>query len=357
MKIAPPAPPGKIRVDRRSRGGPDRLAPMTYIRPMCGSVVSCLLCLFAAQQPVALEAGPTAQPAADASVRLEDSERRLGPFQIQDRRFTVVLRIKRILGVPAPDPAWQTTLAAIEIEDEAGAVHYRRSFDYEVSGNEFADCWSASAKPLQGEHGSGLLVSYGVFPSAPLAGQSFQVFGLFEGRLVPLSKPVSVEGDLLNAQSAEPVIRTSEEPGRQLDALHFRVWTGSFFVVYPVLVDWLPARLTPAWRCLKMTSRGQRAPCRYRVQAERVARDEELTFVRLHAEPEEGAAAPRHVVVKPDSTVEFLEAEGEIRWVEDDAGVALVAGEDFWIRVRIDGRDGWIHTDEDLLEIGLLQAG
>ena len=97
--------------------------------------------------------------------------------------------------------------------------------------------------------------------------------------------------------------------------------------------------------------------CRYRLHADRIAQDSDLTFVRLHASADEDGAPPRHVVVKPDSAVELIESEGEVRWVEDDRGVALVPGDDFWVRVRIDGREGWIHTAEDLLALGLPQAG
>ena len=82
-----------------------------------------------------------------------------------------------------------------------------------------------------------------------------------------------------------------------------------------------------------------------------------MTFVRLHVEAEEGIGTPDHVVVKKDSKVEFLAAEGEVRWDEDERGVGLSPGDDFWIKVRIDAKEGWIHTQEDFLAIGLPQAG
>ncbi|MBI4479365.1 MAG: hypothetical protein HY651_05025 [Acidobacteria bacterium] len=78
-----------------------------------------------------------------------------------------------------------------------------------------------------------------------------------------------------------------------LMVLSFRVWTGNFFVIYPVRVDFVIAKAMPAWRCFRMTSQG----------------------------------------------------------------VGLSPGEDFWIKVRIDGKEGWIHTQEDFIAIGLPQAG
>lgn len=299
-------------------------------------------------------AGPAPQGPA---TQLEDVERQVGPFQIKGQRFTVVLHEKHVAGVAAPDPESQTTLAAIEMRDQAGTAHYRESFRYEVSGHEFTETVSASVELLEGRESSGLLVTYGVLPSTPLGGQSWQVFGLFDGKLVPFSKPIVLEGGLVNVESGQQLVKTSEESGRKGETLHFRIWTGNFFVIYPVLVDWLQAKLMPAWRCFDTSSPGQRAYCPYRVEAERVPQEEELTFVRLHAEAGEGTGPPRHVVVRKDSKVDFLGCAGEVRWQQDEGGVGLTPGDDFWIRVRIDGTEGWIHTQEDLMAIGLPQAG
>jgi hypothetical protein len=259
--------------------------------------------------------------------------------------------------VETPDPEWQSTLAVLEIVDESGRAHYRRTFPYELAGHEFAEPWSVAVQPLVGKSGKGLLVTYGVIPSTPLGGQSWQVLGLSNGRLVPFGNPISVEGALVNGGESEPQVETTEEPGREGDTLRFRVWTGNFFAVYPVLVDWSRASLAPAWRCSRSTSRGPRSDCAYAVEADRVPQEDELTFVRLHVEADEGMAAPSHVVLKQDSQVDLLECAGEVRWEQDERAIGLTPGDDFWIRVRIDGREGWIHTQEDFLALGLPQAG
>jgi len=259
--------------------------------------------------------------------------------------------------VEAPDPEWQTTLAALEIFDEDGAAHYRRTFPYEVAQNEFAAPLSVAVHPLVGKRGEGLLLTYGVVPSTPLGGQSWHVLGLSNGRLVPFGNPISVEGDLVNASGPEQRVETTEEPGRAGDTLRFRVWTGNFFAVYPVLVDWSKAKLEPARRCSRSTPRGPRSDCAYAVEADRVPQEDELTFVRLHGEADEGMGAPGHVVLKRESSVELLEGAGEVRWEQDERTIGLTPEDDFWIRVRIDGREGWIHTQEDFLALGLPQAG
>lgn len=64
-----------------------------------------------------------------------------------------------------------------------------------------------------------------------------------------------------------------------------------------------------------------------------------------------------HVVVKKDSKVEILKASGEQIWEEENEQIDLGLGEDLWLKVRIDGKEGWIHAQEDFNAIGLPQAG
>ncbi len=90
---------------------------------------------------------------------------------------------------------------------------------------------------LKGTHGTGLLVTYEVLPSARAGGQYQQVFGVVRGALVPFSKPFSTAG----GRDVEPIWRSrahllSDPPA---DALEFRVWTGNFFVIVSLSIDWL----------------------------------------------------------------------------------------------------------------------
>ena len=297
-----------------------------------------------------------AKESVSQSTRLEDLERQLGPLEIKGQRFTVVLHKKRVRGESPPDADFGETLERLEIKDAAGTVHFQREFPYEVSGNSFAETWDASAQVLEGKQGSGLLLTYGVLPSTPLGGESWQVFGLFDGKLVPFSKPLFTEGQLINGQAGEPVVETSEEPNLEADVLHFRVWTGNLFVIVPLRLDWLQGKMGPAWRCTKMTFRGPRPVCRLSVEAERVPQ-EDRTFVRLYPEAEETAGIPQHAVVEKDSKVEFLAAETALIGDEDTEGVGLAASDDVWLKVRIDGKESWIHTQEDFYAIGLPMAG
>jgi hypothetical protein len=105
-----------------------------------------------------------------------------------------------------------------------------------------------------------------------------------------------------------------------------------------------------------MTSHGMQPVCVYRVEGERSQPDHD-TFVRLFADYFEPDAAPQNVMVKKNSKVDVLQAAGVLIWGEGQEIVGLGIGEDLWIKVRIDGKEGWIHTDEDFNAAGLPMAG
>jgi hypothetical protein len=306
----------------------------------------------------ALQDEPPAPVAEVFPQRIEDFERRFGPFDVSGQQFRVILRMKRVVtGQAVVDPDFGETLTGIEIQDAQGVIHYQNSFAAaEVSEGRFVETTVASVMPARGRLGNGLLITFGSLPSTPLGGSSWQVFGLLEGRLTQFNKPLYLEGDLVNAGGEEQVVQASQEPNLQGDVLHFRVWTGNFFAIIPLKIDWLLGTFARAWQCRKMTPQGLRPLCQVRVETDRVPQEEDMTFVRLYSDPE-SLSSPAHVVVRKDSEVEFLGAETEVIWDEDANGVGLSVSGDVWLKLRIDGKEGWIHTQEDFTAIGLPQAG
>jgi hypothetical protein len=311
---------------------------------------------WALSAPVAGHQGQ--QKTSTTAASLEDFERRIGPLKIKHHHFTVALHLKRVRVPGARAVGSEETVTRMEILDDAGNIHYAKSFPFEVVEDHFAETMEISAQKLEGSKDGGLLITYGVDPSTPLGGGSYQVFGMFNGKLVPFSKPISMEGNLIRPEPpSEKVVNTSTEPGLKAEVLRFRVWSGNVFVIIPVRVDWMLARVRPAWKCYRMTAHGMKPQCQFKVEADRRPPEIELTFVRLHSEPEEGMGIAEHVVVKKDSRVEILEASGEPVWEEANERIGLGVGEDLWLKVRIDGKEGWIHTQEDFNAIGLPQAG
>jgi hypothetical protein len=139
------------------------------------------------------------------------------------------------------------------------------------------------------------------------------------------------------------------------DILKFKVWTGNFFVVYPVRINWITGKLEPARRCIETTSKGRTERCPYPVEVE-AHRGGEATFVRLFPEADD-AFTPKHVILQPETKVEFLEARVQVDWGGDGKGIAFNLNGDVWLKVRIGGEEGWIHSEEDFEAVGVPQAG
>ena len=97
---------------------------------------------------------------------------------------------------------------------------------------------------------------------------------------------------------------------------------------------------------------GPRALCECEVEGDCVPTDRSVTFVRLFSEANE-AFTPVHVVLTEDSKVELLAAEAEIIWSEDADEANLKVGKGPWLKVRIDNKEGWMHSEEDFEAIGL----
>jgi hypothetical protein len=62
-------------------------------------------------------------------------------------------------------------------------------------------------------------------------------------------------------------------------------------------------------------------------------------------------------VVKKDSRVEILAGKVLVTWEERKDGIGLGVANGIWVKVRIGGKEGWIHTDEDLQAFGLYRVG
>jgi len=65
------------------------------------------------------------------------------------------------------------------------------------------------------------------------------------------------------------------------------------------------------------------------------------------------SSIPAHAVVHKDSAVEILAANARIVLDGSSGTIDIGVAGDIWLKVRIDGRVGWIHTQEDFVAIGL----
>jgi hypothetical protein len=287
-------------------------------------------------------------------------------FTVAQRTFRMITHLQRIEA--STTQAADETVEWWELRDALDHVMYRQSYPVAFQNGMFESTVAISARSFTTEQGSGILVEGIDLPSAPGSGGWVQVFGFRYGRdkygadeslFGPFGPPIYVEGEFLDVDSdragSKPLATGGPTVMVMHDILRFKVWTGNFHIIYPVLINWITGNLQPAERCLETTSKGPIERCSYPVQVE-AHRENQPTFVRLFPEPDENFT-PKHVIVQPASRIEYIEARTPMAWSEDPKAISFTVNGDVWLKIRIDGHDGWIHSDEDFEAIGLPPAG
>lgn len=305
--------------------------------------------LPAVRQPASPAASERSEPP------LTDVEQRLGPYTLAaGRDFFVVIHSRRLEEQPGK---FEEAATWVEIRDTTGALQFRENFEYSVSGGAFNDQCSVGAQMLAGSNGKGIQIDSECEPSAPLSGGSLQIFGLINGKLAAFCKPLYYEGQ---TETFVPGAITKEERLTRMgpDMLNFTVFTGNVFVVVPVRVNWMEGKLELGMRCYEQSGHGAvESGCEVPVvDAHPVSTGPEMTFVRMFPEANE-QMMPAHVVIRPNSKVEILAAKVRANLGGDQNNMALGVDEGVWLKIRVDGKEGWIHTQEDFEAIGLPQSG
>jgi hypothetical protein len=278
---------------------------------------------------------------------------------VGQRTFTLVTHVQQI---GAPQKPTDETVEWWELRDPNGVRVYRQAYPFTVRGGGFDTTTSVTAEPLQTKLGSGMLIEVGEEPSAPNGGNWVQVFGerygpTTTGPLTAFGPPMSTDGEWIDIATDPRRPTPPEAPGRTVivmnDILRFRIWTGNLSILYPVSINWIAGSVAPAWRCF----RGRIERCAYPIKVE-PNRPSEMTFVRLFPEPDPGFT-PGHVVVQPTSKIDYLEAEAPVRWDANSERIFFAVPDpgEVWLKIRIDGQEGWIHSEEDFQAVGLPQAG
>jgi hypothetical protein len=291
-------------------------------------------------QAAQLAASPAEQPG------VNDVEVRKGAFTIKGQTLTVVQHLKHTGQKDAVDE----TLALLEIVDSGGVVQYRDDFSYAVEAGGFC---GASVKVISGSNGAGFLLDMACTASAPDSGGPWQILSVTTGKISPLGKPFSASGQLVDFVPGE-IKKIGNLTQILPDELRIRLFTGYFYVSVALRVGWREGGLALAQHCFYQTGHGF-APdgCEMPVEdVERQPSEQQLTFARMFRESN-AQGIPEHVVIKKDSRVEILAGKVFVTLEESKSGISLDVGPDIWAKVRIDGKEGWIHTEEDLQAVGL----
>jgi hypothetical protein len=313
---------------------------------------------------------PTAAPAGGAPVLTEqhETEQRLGPFQITGQNYSVVLHKKRLPqngDVPAVDG-----VVSMEIVDAAGTVLNQRTFPLWAEEDLHAS-WSVFAGPLIGSNGRGLIVKYGanVDEDAARNAPYSQIFGVLDGKFVPFGGPVTAT---FSSPDADGTYHTMQTLSSQADGLPFVIGTGRFVLIGRVLIDWTQGKLSLPPQCASVIA-GPAGVCAYQMQDPQayLRRPTRTTFVQLYADPDENSGPRKRIAVKPNSKINLLTAAANLELkqlnsvtapfgandpMKDQLRVQAVPYTEVWLRVDVDGNQGWLRGNEDLDSVGLPES-
>lgn len=262
-------------------------------------------------------------------------------FFIERRSFVVQVYEEYFIGrVPDDqDLLWDRTVKEVRIIDWAKTVHFAESFDVPLYRTGFEYSYSIKPYHLLAEKGRGILLVRDALPSAPSSGRSIRIFSRHEEKIKPVTKWLTVSGEIEGIMPSEDgKVRLPPE-----DTVTFLVWTGNFSVVVPVVVDLEGVRvlIPEGVRSLAVKARD---PVFFR----------NPDPVNLFVDPSDSSTAIK-VEVRRTSRIEYLEAQAQ----------TLLAGEKNqelrvlkpWLRVRVDGQEGWVKEERDLISLGLPYAG
>jgi hypothetical protein len=314
---------------------------------LLGALLLCTPLLNAQEAP-----GP-----APAVPRVTESEQRLGSFTLGGKAFTVTTRSQTIS--PSSNKRFATTISELEIRDAGASVIYQETFPASLADGRFLQTVAVSGSILQGTGGA-LVLRFLEDPAPPTGPESWQMFGLVNGKLTRFAAPLPVGqgGSAVNGVLTGVMLRGGIDVvplASTAEALEFRVWAGNFFIRVPVRIDWTSGQWSEAEQCFaNQGGKLEPAGCNLRVTATRQPAAEGAR-ITLYAQPEENTYNTQQIAVHPNSAVEFPAVRAVAHW-QNNGDRFTCSFDQLWLRVRIDGNDGWVHSPADFAALGLPPA-
>jgi len=262
-------------------------------------------------------------------------------FFIERRSFVVQVHEEYFIGRIHEDKdlLWDRTVQEYRIVDWAKMVHFAESFNVPLYRTGFEYSYSIKPYLLMTEKDRGILLVRDALPSAPSSGRSIRIFSRYEEKIKPVTPWLTVTGEIEGISPSDDG-RVRLGPG---NTVTFLVWTGHFSVVVPALLDLEGFRL--------LIPEGTRS---YAVRAREPVFFKSPDPVNLFADPSDSSPVVK-VAVRRTSRIEYLETLTQTQLTGEINQELRVLSP--WLRVRVDGQEGWVKDEGDLLSLGLPYAG
>lgn len=305
-------------------------------------------------------------PANSQSPQTTEVTKRLGPFKILDQSYVVALREKIFLanGEPNYNAPGAETVVGIQILEPGGNSVYQETFPFSQANSYFSQALTVTASLLSGQANAALVIRFTQQPpgqpgsQTDAATESFQVFGNVNthlkplGPILPLGKDANIAVGgvvtgvmVMGGINVEPLATNAE-------VLGFPAWTGNFYALVPVRMDWLDGKWGEGEECYAnqngaLVERG----CSMVIEAQHQPQGH-VVFVRLYTAPNEDAYNSHDVEVRPDSSITYVGISAIVHWQSSSDRVECTFN-NMWLHVRVDGSDGWVHDEGAFEALGL----
>lgn len=293
--------------------------------------IVCCSCIFFGCNKATSESRPTA-----VQGQTNDSkgyEKKYGPFDIGGSRIVVV---NKIIYVDS-----ENMENSFEIKNETGLSFYKESHINDSEGGTTLE----GVYKLEGKSGEGLIIYFDTEPNAPHAGQSFQIFGMEKGRIKPLSSVIYLIGEV------QPLQKGKSQGALRLfgdDLIKVEVWTDFFVVVVPLVVDLQKLTIAPLKTEGIFDINIVNKP-----QAPGTENQVNITFYH-DRNKDSKVQLIRYEDVK---TVEFINVFAGVRLKKEHGFPLEIDVSDLWLKVKINGHEGWVNDPDSFVTLGLPTAG
>ena len=335
-----------------------------YHKSLAKNLAGCILSALLLSSAGGCLIAQTAKAAA-APRLLQRSETKLLPVHGENYRFTSK---EWYIGGRKNCPDMNTSIAGWELRSPSGELIDHRSYSMPAVRD---DCLESTedvlAKTFKTANHEGIVLDYGMLPSTPDYGGETKIFVLYRQGAKAAVKALgpwiqAVPGGSFDTVAPDPTDVhpfPGEAPGahKQHDALIFKLWLHRITVRAALPVRWETAELAEPWRCID--GGGRDLGCDWKIVDSVPQKPETRSFVRLYESPD-ARLQVKHVVLEPTSKIELIEARIPLHLIRngEDLNFGLNEAEignfdRLWLHVRIDGREGWIHSAEDFDALGL----
>lgn len=282
----------------------------------------------------------TPPPPKTAEMKMEREEEKIGPFIVHDRELTVLLSYKKSSRDGVEN---DRTVEGFEVRDERNRLYHQESFGtpgLRGESGSFEAKIGVKVFKIEGKNGEGLIFYYDIRAN-DLPAAAFQVFGLQDEQLAPLSAVIGVDGAIDPAPNGGSENTLRLLPG---DLIQVHQRTGPLLLRIPFAVDFQKSnlRLVQSSGLFDFEPPGQSPP--------------EPGKLQFFSGVEPGAKEET-VDLKGTEEIKLTGAYAEVRVKDDPVWNRPLEVSNLWLMVAIGKKEGWVTGKENGARLGLQGRG